>query len=257
MPTPTHRSRREAIDLANGWLQMVSTHRRPPRDEIHPDRRGRFELVLFDMDGTLVDKLSSWEMIHHALGVSNAANWERYSRGEIDDHEFMRSDIELWKLGGREIHVEEIESILATAELMPGAKECMDALHARGIATGIMSGGLDVLAHRVAVDLGMDMYVANGLALDDAGRVAGKGICFVEIRDKGRPTREVLSKLGVPKERVAAVGNSVWDAPMFAEASFSVAVNPADYGVRKAATRVVEGKDLREVLAHLLEADRA
>ncbi|HEX2022768.1 MAG TPA: HAD family phosphatase [Candidatus Thermoplasmatota archaeon] len=251
MPTPTHRSAREdPLAIADGWLQVVSARQASPREDARrPD--APLDLVIFDMDGTLVDA-SSWEIVHAAHGVSNDHNWRRYQRGELDDVEFMRSDIALWHVGGREVHVEDVARMLERAPLMPGAREVVAGLRARGVATCILSGGIDLLARRVCLDLGIDMYVANGLRLRESGHLQGDGIPFVEIRDKGRTAREILRKLGVPRERAAAVGNSAYDVPMFEACAFGVAFDPADPAVRRAARFVVEGKDMRPVLDRLL-----
>ncbi len=248
MPTPTHRSAREPIPLADGWLQVVSTRHASAWEDVDRRREG-MELVLFDMDGTLVHG-SAWEMLHEAFGVSNESNWQAYQRGLLDDHAFIRSDVALWK--GREVHVSEIERVLDRAPLMEGAREVVDSLRRAGVATCILSGGLDILARRVCVDLGIDMYVANGLRLKETGHVHGDGIVWVEINDKGKMAREILRKLGVPRERTASVGNSAYDVPMFRETGFGVAFNPSDDVVRRRARHVVEGTDMRPVLRHLL-----
>lgn len=251
MPTPTHRSaHQDSITLAHGWLQVVSARDHSPRDDVDRAKPG-LELVLLDMDGTLVD-CSSWELVHESFGVTNQTNWERYQRGELDDPEFMRSDIALWHVGGERKHVNDIERALARAPLMPGAKELVQGLHERGIATCILSGGIDILARRVCEELDIDMFVANGLKLTQSGHVQGDGIVFVEIRDKAKVAREILRKLGVPKARAASVGNSAYDVPMFKETAFGVAINPSDSWVRRNARYVIEGKDLRSVLAALV-----
>ena len=238
------------MSLADGWLQVVSTHHRDPRDDVDRAKSG-LELVLFDMDGTLVD-CSSWEMVHEHFGVSNESNWLRYRQGDLDDHAFMRSDIALWTVGGRDVHVEEVARILEAAPLMPGARELVRGLRERGVATCILSGGLDLCARKVCLDLGIDMYVANGLRLRETGHLQGEGLPFVEVRDKGRAAREILRKLGVPKERAAAVGNSAYDVPMFLECAFGVAVNPSDEWVCRKARHVLRGKDLAPALPLLL-----
>lgn len=253
MPTPTHRSATaDAASLADGWLQVVSTHRHAPREDVDRSKPG-LELVLLDMDGTLVDG-SSWEMVHAAFGTSNEHNWQRYQRGELDDDEFMRSDIALWhpRPDADRKHVRDVEAALAGARYLPGAHELARGLRERGIATCVLSGGIDLLARRVCEELGLDMYVANGLRLLESGHLHGDGLVYVEIRDKARVTREILKRLGVPKERTAAVGNSMYDVGMFREAGFGVAVNPSDAWVRRAARHVVEGKDLRDVLPLLV-----
>ncbi|HUR69642.1 MAG TPA: HAD family phosphatase [Candidatus Thermoplasmatota archaeon] len=256
MPTPTHRSAREdAMSLADGWLQVVSTHHQDPRDDVDRDAASHgqsgLELVLLDMDGTLVHG-STWEVLHEHFGVSNETNWLRYQRGELNDHEFVKSDVALWRIHETPVHVDEIDRILHQhARVMDGAKALVDALRARRIATCIVSGGLDLLARRVCLELGIDMYVANGLKLRDSGHLAGEGVIYVEIKDKGRTTREILKKLGVPRERTAAVGNSAYDVPMFREAGFGIAFNPSDPWVRRAARHVVEGQDISKVIPYL------
>ncbi len=256
MPTPTHRSMRAenaVTELMDGWLQVVSRHHHPPREDVDRDGADHaLDLVAFDMDGTLVTGPSSWEMVHRALGVDNARNWERYQSGEIDDREFMRSDIELWCRRAEGVHLRDVERILREAELMPRARELVAELKKRRVATCILSGGLDVLAHRVCVETGIDMYVANGLALDAEGYLRGEGLCYVKINDKAAVTRALLAAMGVRPERAAAVGNSEWDAGMFREVGFGVAIAPVDRGVREAADAVVEGTDMMEVLPHLL-----
>lgn len=249
--TPTHRSATEDVaSIADGWLEIVSTHGRHPRDDVERHARG-LDVVLFDMDGTLVVE-SSWEMLHEAHGVSNEANWRRYQRGELDDVEFMRSDIALWHVGGRDVHVDDLDRVLARATVFDGAREVIAGLKERGIATCIVSGGVDLLAHRVSDALGIDMYVANGIRLRESGHLHGDGIGFVEIRDKGRMARDVLRALDVPAERAAAVGNSAFDVPMFRACSFGVAFNPSDKWVEKAARAVVPAPDMRPVLDALL-----
>ncbi len=259
MPTPTHRSRHlDHEALVDGWLQIISTHHHAPLLDVHKDPARGLDLVLFDMDGTLVDGVSSWEMVHHHFGVTNDTNWQRYSRGEITDEEFVRSDIELWRAGDHRIHVEEIDEILKREmTLMPGARECVDTIRDMGITTGILSGGLDILARRVAVELGIDLYVANGLRLDPEGFLKGEGLTFVKINDKATTTRDILRVLDVDALRTSAVGNSEYDVGMFREVGHSVAVNPFDQKVRDGAAQVVEGKDLRDVLAHMLAYERS
>ncbi|HLE97713.1 MAG TPA: HAD-IB family phosphatase [Candidatus Thermoplasmatota archaeon] len=211
-----------------------------------------YDLVLFDMDGTLVDEMSSWEFVHEHFQVSNDANWARYNRGEIDDLEFMRTDIALWGIERRPIHLDDVARVLERAPIMRNAPRVMRALRDRGVATGIVSGGMDILAHRVAEALEMDLYLANGLAADAQGYLTGEGVLFIEIRDKGAPTRSIVRASGAAKERTASVGNSRWDVTMFRETGFGVAINPFDDEVRKGANVTVEGTDMLPVLEALL-----
>jgi len=251
MSTPTHRSAREdPMALADGWLQVVSTHHADPREDVDRSKPG-LELVLLDMDGTLVHG-STWEILHEHYGVSNETNWLRYQNGELDDEAFIRSDVALWRIDERPIHVDEVDRILHKhTRIMDGAKDLVAGLRERHVATCIVSGGLDLLARRLCEELGIDMYVANGLRLKESGHVSGEGLVFIEIKDKGRVSRQILQKLGVPRERAAAVGNSAYDVPMFREVGYGIAFNPSDHWVRRNAKHVIEGTDMRGVAACL------
>lgn len=242
--------REDPVSLAEGWLQVVSTRHASPREDVDREKPG-LELVLLDMDGTLVPG-STWEVLHEAYGVSNEQNWLRYQRGELDDLAFIRSDVALWRVPDRNVHVDDLVAVLDKVPMMDGARELVAGLRERGVATCILSGGLDLLARRVCLELGIDMYVANGLRLLESGHLHGDGFVFVEIRDKGKAAREILRRLGVPKHRAAAVGNSAYDVPMFRQTGLGVAFNPSDDWVRRAADHVVEGTDMRRVLPLLL-----
>src|SRR5512137_1631033 len=107
-------------------------------------------LVVFDMDGVLADIESSWVHVHRHFGVSNDHSLYAYLRGEIDDLEFIRRDIQLWRKANPDITANDIGEILADVPLMPGAAETVDGLRAKGHRTAIVSAGIDILAERIA-----------------------------------------------------------------------------------------------------------
>ena len=80
--------------------------------------KNQLKIVVFDMDGVLVDIESSWHFVHTAFNVSNQDNLKRYLRGEIDYKEFMKRDIRLWG----NIHINMVRKTLAKVPLMKGAK---------------------------------------------------------------------------------------------------------------------------------------
>ncbi|MDX1612109.1 MAG: HAD-IB family phosphatase [Candidatus Thermoplasmatota archaeon] len=214
----------------------------------------RFPVVLFDMDGTLVDEKSAWEWVHDHFGVDNSDNLEAFFQGYLDDEAFMASDIALWQdAAGGKVHIKEVEEILAAAPLMPGTHELFDALNEAGVTTGIVSGGIDILAHRVAQELGIQVVEANGLAVDAKGFLTGQGICRVYLEDKATPTQRALRALGADGEQAAAVGNSHYDVGMFETVARGIAFAPVDQGVREGADIVLETKDMRALIDHLVE----
>lgn len=209
-------------------------------------------LAVFDMDGTLVDVASSWAAVHDHFGDHNEEGVRLFNAGKIDDHEFLRRDIQVWWRHRPRLDVQELETILDTVPLMPGAHELFDGLKAAGVTTAIVSGGIDLLARRIARELGIDYSLANGFRVDSDGRLTGEGIIRVPIRDKETVLAGVQSQLGIPPESTGSVGNSEIDVGLFRRSRIGVAFLPEDETVRSQATAVVTTKDLRRVLPILL-----
>lgn len=213
-------------------------------------------LVVFDMDGVLADVESSWVHVHRHFGVNNDHSLYAYLRGEIDDLEFIRRDILLWKDEDPSVNEGTIRGILAGVELMPGAKETVSRLRDAGLKTAIVSAGIDLLAERIAEELGMDAQLANGLVTDGAGRLTGEGILRVRLMDKGDAVTAMAQRFGADRSEVVSIGNSRYDISMFKRSGRGIAFRPMDDDIRNSADAVVNLKDLRHVLTHLSTTSR-
>lgn len=211
-----------------------------------------YDLVAFDMDGVLVDYESTWVWIHSHFGVNNETALQEFLDGRIDDMEFMRRDIALWRSVREGLCVAEIERILRSVPLMVGIRETTTALRERGIRSVIISGGLDIVAERIATEFGFDDWVANGLEFDDNGQLTGEGVLRVRLVDKMEALHHLLEKYGVDGGRAVAIGNSFVDVSMFDGCGLAIAYNPMDDHVLTSADHVVRGNDLREVLRFIL-----
>ena len=215
------------------------------------DKPEKIKLVFFDMDGVLADTISSWKSIHDYFGTSNEQSVDDYLRGNIDDLEFIRRDISLWKTNGSLTTKDVVQNILFDTPLMEGAEECILFLRKNNIKTAIVSAGLDILAEKVAEELGIDYVFANGIKQDERGQLTGEGILQVQLIYKDKNVKNLAEKLGIPLEKCAAIGNSCFDVPMFETAGLGIAFNPEDECVKKSADVIVEGKDLSKVIPAL------
>jgi len=205
-------------------------------------------LVALDMDGTLVDVESSWAAIHHHFQDHNADGLREFLAGRIDDHEFIRTDIRIWWRHAPDLSVEDLERILAPVPLMPGAHELVDGVHALGARTVILSGGIDLLAHRIARELGIDLVLANGFRVTSDGRLTGEGIVRVPINGKEKVLEGLQHQLGIAPRETASIGNSEIDVGMFRRSRVGVAFLPADDVVRAAAAHVITERNLGRAL---------
>lgn len=209
------------------------------------------DFIIFDLDGVLVDTISSWVYIHEHFGVNNDPAYFTYMRSEIDDFEFMRRDIRLWLDIKKEFHISEIQKILDTIPLMPNFNKTMDVLNSLGIDSAIVSAGLDLLGNRVAELGGIKHVLANGLETDKNGFLTGEGILRVKLRDKGEVVKNLISSLDLKKSSVVSIGNGKIDVPMFKESGLGIAFNPNDQVIIQNADIIIEKKDLAQILKYI------
>lgn len=209
------------------------------------------KLVFFDMDGVLTDTISSWKHIHDYFGTSNERSVDDYLKGKIDDMEFIRRDVSLWKENGKFITKDTLRDILYDIPLMKGAEQSISFLKNKNIITVIVSAGLDILAEKVAKELDINHVIANGVKTDKSGRLTGEGILNVRLMYKDEAVRKFVKKVNISLENCAGVGNSCFDVPMFETCGMGIAFNPDDDCVREAADVVIEGKDVSRVIPAL------
>lgn len=210
-------------------------------------------LVALDMDGTLVDVPSSWAAVHAHFGAGNDEGLRRFLANEIDDEEFIRSDIAIWRRFVPKLALPVIEGILDGVPLMPGAARLIAGLRARGVRTAIVSGGIDLLARRIARELGIDLALANGFRVTATGELTGEGIVRVPIHGKEGVLASLQQQLGIGPTETAAVGNSEIDLGLFRRSRIGIAFLPEDAAIRSGAHRVVAERDLGRVLEALAQ----
>jgi len=209
----------------------------------------RLRLIVFDMDGVLVDVKSSWQFVHEAFCVDNGENVKQFVVGRMTYEEFMRRDIALW---GR-VHIDEIRRILSRVQLMPGVAEAFVILKEACLKTALISAGVSVLAERLDAALELDYVYANRLLTDRQGLLTGEGEGTVGLLNKLDVLKKLAALENVSLQECAVVGDSLYDVPMFREAGLSIAFNADDHSVEEAADVVVKRKDLREILPYLTE----
>ena len=211
----------------------------------------KIKLVIFDMDGVLTDIISSWKYVHDYFGSSNERSIDDYLKGKIDDLEFIRRDVSLWKENGKFITKNKLEYLLSNIPLMKGSKQCITTLKKHNIKTSIVSAGLDILAKKVAKQLEIDFVFANGLKTDSNGYLNGEGILGVELIRKDKNVQKLSKMLNISPENIAAVGNSCFDIPMLESCRLGIAFNPEDECIKNIADIIIEDKDLNKIIYNI------
>lgn len=209
------------------------------------------KIVVFDLDGVLVDIDSSWQLVHRAFGSNNDENLYRFVQGEIDYQEFMRSDIRLWG----KVTIQQIQNILDKAPIMDTAREVVTQLKKAGIKTAIISSGISGLADRVKTMLDIDYCYANKLLVDEGGWLTGEGEETVEMTKKDIILKRLAELEGVSSKQCVVIGDSEFDVSLFKDTGLSIAFNTQNEAVKRAADLTIEEKELKQILPWILSTN--
>ena len=187
--------------------------------------RGRslkdFGLLVMDMDSTLItieciDEIADMQGIKPQV----AAITEAAMRGEIDFAESLRRRVAL--LEGLDEHA--LQRVYdERLQLSPGAEIMLEALHAQGIKTMLVSGGFLFFTERLKPRLGLDYTHANELEIV-GGKLTGKVLGKVfDAQGKADWLVKIRAELGLKPEQVIAMGDGANDLKMMAQAGVSIA----------------------------------
>ncbi len=202
------------------------------------------KLAVFDFDSTLMDG-ETINFLAREMGVEAevAGITKRAMAGELDFFESLRERVAFLR-GLSEARAREI---CASLPYMNGAGELLAFLRERGVKTLVFSGGFHMATDVAQRELGFGASFANELHAKGGvltGLVGGE-MMFGD--SKGKMLSRVREFLGLSVSEVLAVGDGANDVSMFKEAGFGVAFC-ANEVLKKAATFVVEKRDLREVI---------
>ena len=214
----------------------------------------KYDLAIFDMDGTLTTANSSWRFILDEFGKENMETYKQFVNGEIDEAEFMRRDIALWKEAKPDVKTIDIAKMMRNLPLIDGIQETVAALHYNNIKCVICSGGLMCAAKMLADEYGFDDYIADDIEADEEGYLTGNGIMNLDLSNKGAAAKDFMDKYGVKPERTVSIGNSFGDVSMFNISGLSIAFNPLDMEITGAAAdHVIVSRNISDILDVILE----
>ena len=180
-----------------------------------------FGLLAMDMDSTLISIECIDEIADFAGRKAEvAAVTASAMRGEIDWPESLKQRVE--HLKGLD------ESTLGRVygerlRFNPGAERLIEAARRAGVKTLLVSGGFTYFTDRVRDKLGLDYAYSNVLVVE-GGKLAGRTTgALVDAAGKAGHVARLSRELGLPKERVLAIGDGANDLPMMAQAGTSIA----------------------------------
>ncbi len=212
----------------------------------------KFDLICFDVDGTLVRHPSGqiiWEVLNSKFIGSDKVNIERkrmYSRGELTYDEWVELDVQGWIAEGATR-----AEVLATVEefgLVEGAIETIFELKARGYQLAVISGTLDVVIKSLFPEHPFEDVFTNKLFFDDEGKLEGWEATPFDLHGKPSALKVLARKHATTPERTAFVGDGENDLPLVGVAGFFVAFDPSSRELEEKADLVIKGESLRKLL---------
>ena len=177
-------------------------------------------LVVLDADSTLI-RNEVIELIadEAGRGAEVAAATEAAMRGEVDFATSLRSRVT--HLAG--VPVTAFARVLARIEPTPGVRELIGAVHDRQGVVGVVSGGFHEILDTIAPDLGVDVWRANRLSVDDGHLTGTVDGGVVDAAAKAAALREWAGDHGVALTRTIAIGDGANDLVMMAAAGLGIA----------------------------------
>jgi phosphoserine phosphatase len=209
-----------------------------------------FKLICFDLDGCLTDKDDSWSFIHHHLGVWEQAKRHRklFFNGEIDYQRWADLDVGLWK----GTSIKKLNQIIDQIDVRPHIEKVVEELKKQNLILVILSSGLSFFAENIKEKYKFDFAIANSPEIDEDGELTGEVEVKVSYDDKHLVLQNFLASHRIKMEECIAVGDGENDIPLFKEVGYSIAFNPKNENIAKAADITIENGNLLDVLSIIL-----
>jgi len=192
-----------------------------------PKSERKVYIVVFDMDGVLVECESSWEYLHRIFGSISIVRKRNYmgqfEHGLISYEEWMRRDLEaMINAKGGSIHRDDIIRAFSGVKINDEAKDVINHLRSKGVRVAIVSAGIYDLADLIGKKLGIEIIYANKLIYDENGFLLPRGIEVVNPLNKDKVLREISVRFNIPLDKFMYIGDSEWDVSAFRVVGYPV-----------------------------------
>ncbi len=210
-------------------------------------------MVVFDMDGTIIDEEIIDELAKAAgVGKRVAEITAKGMRGEIDFSEGLRERVRLL----RGLPVEVMEEIKNNLKLTPECEELIKTLKAMGYKLALISGGFTYFTDALKERFGFDYAFGNELIIKN-GKLTGEikgGI--IDPKRKAEILDELARRENISMNEIVAIGDGANDQIMIQNAGLGIALNAKNV-LKKVADGSITKNNLKGLLYCLGANERA
>ena len=199
---------------------------------------------MLDVDGTLIE-----EEVIDILGSKANCEQEvsqltrRAMSGELDFESSLKKRVSLLK----GISVDVFDQVYKELHLSKNAQQFISILQENKIAVGIISGGFVPIVERLANSLGIHLFAANQLEINN-GRLTGRLVGQIITREvKEKIFLQWANELEISLDRTIAIGDGANDLKMLKKAGIGVAFCAKDI-LKKEIKLHIDERDLVKVL---------
>ena len=211
----------------------------------------KFELVCFDVDGTLVDGIS-WLLLTKGLGCSTGKHLDIFNRskkGEISFSEGERMLTKMYQESGNATR-KFIKELFSKVKLKPEAKEIISYLKKKKYKIYLISGAIDIYAEEIAKKLEVDGFYANSSLKFDKDGVLEK-IYYQDNQGeiKVKQLHELARKLGIGMNKIVFIGDSDNDIEVFKKIGHGISVGSSNEELKKIAWKTIDSlEQIKDIL---------
>jgi phosphoserine phosphatase len=194
---------------------------------VQPEDASRFRrrLVVFDMDGTIVDQEIIDELAKAAgVGTQVSELTAKGMRGEMDFKDSLRLRVAML----RGLPEPVLRKIREEMRLTPGTEELITVLKEMGYKVALISGGFTYFTDALKARLGFDYAYGNELVIRNGkvtGEVRGE---IIDSKRKAAIMVELAEKENIAQADIVAVGDGANDRIMLQNAGLGIAFNAKD-----------------------------
>ena len=217
----------------------------------------KYKLVCFDLDGTLIENVRfSWQIFHDYFQTDahrreDARN--KFFNGHISYSEWAMHDMNLWK--EKNAKKEDFFKAISHLKLMNGAMETISELKKKGLRLAIISGSINILLEKLIPDYEeiFDDVFLSRIYFDNKGNISQMKVTEYDVEKKAEALKLIARREKIDLKECVFVGDYLNDIRVMEEAGLGIAFNCQEEKLKEVADVVIEKRDLREVLRHILD----